>query len=100
MIYILHTCLPRWDLHDLEILHTCLRWWDLYDLYDLHIHAYLDGIYMICMICTRFSGEDLYDLDLMHNFSLSAKKDLMVCPRWCAFFFFKGQSMLRFFVWS
>ena len=74
MIWILHTCLPRWDLHDLEILHTCLRWWDLYDLYDLHIHAYLDGIYMICMICTRFSGEDLYDLDLMNTFSISEKR--------------------------
>ena len=31
---------------------------------------------MICMICTCFAGWDLYDLDLMHNFSISAKKDL------------------------
>ena len=28
------------------------------------------------MICTCFAEEDLHDLDLMHNFSLSAKKDL------------------------
>ena len=27
------------------------------------------------MICTFFAGSDLYDLDLMHNFSISAKKD-------------------------
>ena len=31
---------------------------------------------MISMICTCFAGWDLYDLDLMHNFSISAKKDL------------------------
>ena len=31
---------------------------------------------MICMIWTCFAGWDLYDLDLMHNFSISAKKDL------------------------
>ena len=31
---------------------------------------------MICMICACFAGWDLYDLDLMHNFSISAKKDL------------------------
>ena len=39
-------------------------------------HVYLGGICMICMICTCFAGWDLYDLDFMHNFSISAKKDL------------------------
>ena len=39
-------------------------------------HVYLGGICMICMICTCFTGWDLYGLDLMHNFSISAKKDL------------------------
>ena len=28
------------------------------------------------MICTCFAAWDLYELDLMHSFSVSAKKDL------------------------
>ena len=39
-------------------------------------HVYLGEIRMICMMCTRFVGCDLCDLDLMHNFSIAAKKDL------------------------
>ena len=35
-----------------------------------------DGICVICMICTCFAGWDLYDLDLVHNFYVSVKKDL------------------------
>ena len=37
-------------------------------------HVYLGAICTICMI--YFAGLDLYHLDLMHNFSISAKKDL------------------------
>ena len=38
--------------------------------------GYLGGICVICMICTCFAEWGLYDLDLMHNFSISAKNDL------------------------
>ena len=31
---------------------------------------------MICMICICFAGQDLCDLDLMHNSSVSAKYNL------------------------
>ena len=71
-----------WDLYDLDISHM-FAW---YDLDPSHVyawvgfvgsaHVYLGGIRMICMICTFVAGWDLYDLDLMHNFSISAKNDL------------------------
>ena len=35
-----------------------------------------DGICVICMICTCFAGWDLHDLDTVHNFYVSVKKDL------------------------
>ena len=31
---------------------------------------------MTCTTCTCLAGGDLYYLDLMHNFSISAKKDV------------------------
>ena len=33
-------------------------------------------ICIICMICTCFAWWDLYDQDLTHNISISAKNDL------------------------
>ena len=33
---------------------------------------------MICMTCTFFAGGDLYDLNLRHNISVSATKDIFV----------------------
>ena len=35
-----------------------------------------DGICVICMICTCFTGWDLCDLDLVHNFFNVCEKDI------------------------
>ena len=42
----------------------------------LNCTCFSDGICVICLICTCFAWWDLYDLDLVHNFYVSVKKDL------------------------
>ena len=96
-----------WDLYDLHVLHMFFTGWDLYDLYVLHMFhpvVFVWSVCMTCMCCTCFTRWDLCDLydvqlfhragsvwstvDLTHDISISAKKDvndlLYSCRSWSA----------------
>ena len=63
---------------DLRDLHTYMfqKVGSVYDLPELPYICWPDGICVICMICACFAGWDPYYLDIVHNFSVSVKKDL------------------------
>ena len=80
------TCSPRWDLYDQDPSHMfawvesvcvggiCMRGWAPYDLYNLHMFTWIGSAWSARVSTGRTCM--IYLTDLVHNFSISAKKDL------------------------